>query len=56
MFETKDKYNIMYIYSLDADKYFDKIWHNGLFYKLYIVLPIVQWLFCLLGIVPYLLR
>jgi len=35
----------MFIRSLDADKYFDSIWHDGLFYKLYNILPDVHWRF-----------
>ena len=35
----------LYICSLDAEKCFDRIWHNGLFYKLYDKLPIAYWVF-----------
>lgn len=31
----KYKHTPLYCCSLDADKYFDSIWHRGLFYKLY---------------------
>ena len=34
----------LYISSLDAEKCFDSIWHDGLFYKLYSVLPISHWM------------
>ena len=33
----------MFLCSLDAEKCFDSIWHNGLFYKLKCVLPLVHW-------------
>lgn len=35
----------VYIASLDAEKCFDKIWHNGLHYKLMNVLPLNTWLY-----------
>jgi len=35
----------MFIWSLDGEKCFDSIWHDGLFYKLYNVLPDVHWRF-----------
>ena len=35
----------MFICSLDADKRFDSISHEGLFYKLYNVVPDVHWRF-----------
>ena len=33
----------MCLCSLDAEKCFDSIWHDGLFYKLKCVLPLVHW-------------
>ena len=33
----------MFLCSLDAEKCFDSIWHDGLFYKLKCVLPLVHW-------------
>ena len=35
----------LYICSLDAEKCFDSIWHDGLFYKLINILPLSHWLF-----------
>ena len=35
----------MFICSLDAEKCFDSIWHDGLFYKLIEILPLSHWLF-----------
>ena len=35
----------MLICSLDAEKCFDSIWHDGLFYKLHNVLPDIHWRF-----------
>ena len=35
----------LYVCSLDAEKYFDSIWHSGLFYKLMQIFPDAQWLF-----------
>ncbi len=35
----------MFLCSLDAEKCFDSIWHDGLFYKLYNVLPDIHWRF-----------
>ena len=32
----------MFVCSLDAEKCFDSIWHDGLFYKLHHVLPDVE--------------
>ena len=34
----------LYISSLDAEKCFDSLLHDGLFYKLYSVLPIFHWM------------
>ena len=36
--------NCISIYSLDAEKCFDRIWHSGLFYKLMDVIPVENWL------------
>jgi len=41
----KDQGSPVYACTLDAEKCFDKIWHNGLFYKLWEVLPTHQWVF-----------
>ena len=41
----KSKGSLLYICSLDAEKCFDTIWHDGLFYKLLDVLPRSYWLF-----------
>jgi hypothetical protein len=35
----------VFLCSLDAQKCFDKIWHDGLFYKLIDVLPVHIWMF-----------
>ena len=35
----------MFICSFDAEKCFDSIWHDGLFYKLIEILPLSHWLF-----------
>ena len=35
----------MFLCSLDAEKCFDSIWHDGLFYKLHHVLPDIHWRF-----------
>ena len=35
----------MFLCSLDAEKCFDSIWHDGLFYKLHHVLPDIHWIF-----------
>jgi len=40
----KDQGTPVFICTLDAEKCFDKIWHSGLFYKLYDVLPLNHWL------------
>ena len=40
-----DQGTAVYICSLDAEKCFDKIWHDGLFFKLWDVLPLQQWTF-----------
>ena len=37
----------LYICSLDAEKCFDRIWHDGLFYKLLEYLPLSYWRFLL---------
>ena len=37
----------LYICSLVAEKCFDRIWCNGLFYKLYDKLPMAYWVFLL---------
>jgi len=42
-----DRGSPMYISSLDAEKCFDTIWHQGLFYKLWEVLPSNHWFFLL---------
>ena len=34
----------LYICSLDAEKCFDRIWHAGLMFKLWNVLPLAHWL------------
>jgi hypothetical protein len=34
----------LYVCSLDAEKCFDRIWHSGLFFKLWGVLPVSQWM------------
>ena len=41
----KSKGSIVYTCSLDAEKCFDRIWHDGLFHKLWGVLPVEHWLF-----------
>ena len=41
----KYKGSPLYICSLDAEKCFDSIWHEGLFYKLLDILPRSYWLF-----------
>ena len=35
----------LFLTSLDTAKCFDRVWHTGLFYKLYRCLPIVYWRF-----------
>ena len=35
----------VFVCSLDAEKCFDRIWHDGLFYKLLQFLPLVHWRF-----------
>jgi len=40
----KDQGTPVYICSLDAEKCFDKIWHDGLFHKLKNILPVNHWL------------
>ena len=35
----------IYLCGLDAEKCFDCIWHDGLFYKLYSVMPTNKWKF-----------
>jgi len=40
---AEDQGSPLYLCSLDAEKCFDKIWHNGLFYKLIDVLPQAHW-------------
>ena len=35
----------VFVRSLDAEKCFDRIWHDGLFYKLLKFLPLVHWRF-----------
>ena len=37
----------LYMCSLDAEKCFDRVWHNGLFYKMYDKLPKSYWVFLL---------
>ena len=37
----------MFICSLDAEKCFDLIWYDGLFYKFIEILPLSHWLFFL---------
>ena len=37
----------MYLCTLDAEKCFDSIWHDGLFYKLRDILPAHHWLYLL---------
>ena len=44
---SKEQNSPLYICSLDAEKCFDKIWHNGLFYKLWDVLPVNTWVYLL---------
>ena len=34
----------VYVASLDAEKCFDKIWHDGLLYKLIHILPSLHWI------------
>ena len=41
----KDQGSPVYTCSLDAEKCFDRIWHSGLFYKLWGVLPTPNWVF-----------
>jgi hypothetical protein len=41
----KAKGSPMYLCSLDAEKCFDSIWHAGLLYKLWPILPLHHWLF-----------
>jgi hypothetical protein len=42
---TKEKGSPMFMCSLDAEKCFDKIWHDGLFFKLMNILPPAHWAF-----------
>jgi hypothetical protein len=42
---TKERNSPLYVCSLDAEKCFDRIWHNGLFYKLINFLPEAHWAF-----------
>jgi hypothetical protein len=42
---AKDKGSPLYMCSLDAEKCFDRIWHDGLFFKLMDVMPNPHWSF-----------
>ena len=42
---SKHNKSNMYICTLDAEKCFDSIWHEGLFYKIYGKIPEVEWRF-----------
>lgn len=42
---AKGKGSPIYTCSLDAEKCFDRIWHDGLFYKLLDILPKSHWVF-----------
>ncbi len=42
---SKSTKSNMFLCSLDAEKCFDSIWHDSLFYKLYNVLPSIHWRF-----------
>lgn len=39
----KEKKSPLFVCTLDAEKCFDSIWQNGLFYKLLDILPGAQW-------------
>ena len=41
----KNRKSPMYLCSLDAEKCFDSIWHHGLMFKLWPILPLHHWLF-----------
>ena len=42
---AKEGNSTLYVCSLDAEKCFDRIWHDGLFYKLINILPRPHWAF-----------
>ena len=42
---AKEKGSPIYLCSLDAEKCFDRIWHDGLFYKLMDIIPSPHWSF-----------